>query len=86
MPDFFEAFPEAGIEGAWGEFKSVQLSPTTTLPVKMKELIGLAVASQIPCAYCVYFHTAAARANGATEGEVREAVAMAAVIGSGARC
>ena len=45
----------------------------------MKELIGLAVASQIPCAYCVYFHTAAARANGATEEEVREAVAMAAV-------
>jgi len=79
VPGFFKAFPEAGIASAWGEFKSVQLSPTTALPVKMKELIGLAVASQIPCAYCVYFHTAVARANGATDEEVREAVAMAAI-------
>ena len=45
----------------------------------MKELIGLAVASQIPCTYCIYFHTAMARANGATEEEVREAVAMASI-------
>ena len=79
VPSFFKAFPEAGIAGAWGEFKSIQLSPTTALPGKMKELIGLAVASQIPCAYCIYFHTAMARANGATEEEVREAVAMASI-------
>jgi AhpD family alkylhydroperoxidase len=79
VPGFFKAFPEAGIAGAWGEFKSVQLSPTTALPSKVKELIGLAVASQIPCSYCVYFHTAAARANGANDEELREAVAMAAI-------
>jgi AhpD family alkylhydroperoxidase len=79
VPGFFKAFPEAGIAGAWSEFKSVQLGPTTALPVKMKELIGLAVASQIPCSYCIYFHTAMARANGATDEEVREAVAMAAI-------
>jgi AhpD family alkylhydroperoxidase len=79
VPGFFKAFPESGIAGAWGEFKSVQLSPATALPVKVKELIGLAVASQIPCTYCIYFHTAVARANGATEEELREAVAMAAI-------
>jgi AhpD family alkylhydroperoxidase len=79
VPGFFKAFPEAGIAGAWSEFKSVQLNPATALPVKMKELIGLAVASQIPCAYCIYFHTRMARANGATDEEVREAVAMAAI-------
>jgi AhpD family alkylhydroperoxidase len=79
VPGFLKAFPEAGIAGAWGEFKSVQLSPTTALPVKVKELIGLAVASQIPCSYCIYFHTAMARANGATDEDVREAVAMASI-------
>jgi AhpD family alkylhydroperoxidase len=42
--------------------------------------MGLAVASQIPCHYCVYFHTAAARANGATDEELREAIAMAAIV------
>ena len=79
VPSFFRAFPEVGIAGAWDEFKSVQLSQTTALPAKIKELIGLAVASQIPCSYCVYFHTAAARANGATDEEVRETVAMASI-------
>ena len=45
---------------------------------KTRELIALAVAAQIPCAYCVYVHNKNARANGASESEVREAVATAA--------
>jgi AhpD family alkylhydroperoxidase len=80
MPSFFKAFPEAGIAGAWTEFKSIQLNPKTSLDGKTKELIGLAVSAQIPCQYCVYFHTAAAKANGASEEEIREAVAMAAIV------
>ena len=65
------------IAGAWAEFKSVQLNPNTKLDGKTKELIGLAVSAQVPCQYCIYFHTAAAKANGATDQEVGEAVAMA---------
>ena len=80
VPSFFKLFPEAGIAGAWAEFKSVQLSPKTKLDGKTKELMGLAVASQIPCQYCVYFHSAAAKANGATDEDIREAVAMAAIV------
>lgn len=79
VPTFFKLFPASGISGAWAEFKSVQLNPKTKLDGKTKELIGLAVAAQVPCHYCVYFHTAAAKANGATNEEVREAVAMAAI-------
>jgi AhpD family alkylhydroperoxidase len=79
VPGFFRAFPEVGVAGAWTEFKTVQLNPATALNGKTKELIGLAVASQIPCSYCIYFHTAAAKANGATDEEIREAVAMAAI-------
>jgi AhpD family alkylhydroperoxidase len=80
VPGFFKAFPESGIAGAWAEFKSVQLNPKTKLDGKTKELIGLAVAAQIPCQYCIYFHTAAAKANGATADEIRETVAMAAIV------
>ena len=80
VPSFFKAFPEVGIAGAWSEFKTVQLNPRTQLDGKTKELLGLAVASQIPCGYCIYFHTAAAKANGATEEEIRETVAMAAIV------
>ena len=80
VPAFFRMFPEAGIPGAWAEFKAIQLNPDTQLSGKQKELIGLAVAAQIPCAYCVYFHTKAAMLNGATEEEVKETVAMAAIV------
>src|SRR5690606_13132314 len=80
VPGFFRQFPQSGIAGAWDEFKSVQLNPDSKLNGKTKELIGLAVAAQIPCQYCIYFHTAAAKANGATEEEIREAVAMAAIV------
>jgi len=45
---------------------------------KTRELIALAVAAQIPCAYCVYFHDKSARAKGASDAEVREAVATSA--------
>lgn len=80
VPSFFKQFPAAGIAGAWAEFKAVQLNPKTKLDGKTKELIGLAVSAQIPCHYCIYFHTAAAKANGASDEEVREAVAMSAIV------
>ena len=80
VPGMFTVFPEVGIAGAWDEFKSVQLNPDTALDGKTKELMGLAVAAQIPCSYCIYFHTAAAKANGASDEETREAVAMAAIV------
>jgi AhpD family alkylhydroperoxidase len=80
VPTMFKVFPEIGIAGAWNEFKSIELNPKTALDAKTKELLGLAVASQIPCEYCIYFHTAAAKANGATDAQIREAVAMAAIV------
>jgi AhpD family alkylhydroperoxidase len=73
VPGMFKVFPEVGIAGAWSEFESVQLNSATALDGKTKELLGLAVAAQIPCQYCIYFHTAA------TDEEIREAVAMAAI-------
>jgi len=79
VPGFVEAFPDAGVAGAWDEFKAVQLSGDTALSPKVKELIGLAVAAQIPCQYCVYFHAKSAKADGASDEEIKEAVAMAAV-------
>jgi AhpD family alkylhydroperoxidase len=79
VPTFFRKFPEVGVAAAWREFKRVQLNAATKLDGKTKELIGLAVAAQVPCTYCIAFHTEAALLNGATEAEVREAVAMAAI-------
>ncbi|MDB4953236.1 MAG: hypothetical protein JWO36_805 [Myxococcales bacterium] len=79
VPAFFKAFPEQGIAGAWDEMKSFQMNPKTALPPKTKELIGLAVAAQIPCRYCDYFHTQFAKADGASDQELKEAIAVSAI-------
>lgn len=79
VPQFLRSFPDALLPGFWASMKGFQANPNTNLDAKTKELIGLAVASQIPCHYCAYFHTAAARANGATDQEIKEAVGMAAL-------
>ena len=63
----------AGLLNMYGSIKGEQSS----LDVKTLELIGLAVAAQIPCRYCIYAHTKQAKLAGATDEEIREAVAMA---------
>jgi len=76
-PDFLRTFPEVGRAGAWKQFRDVQLNPATAVSGKNKELIGLGVAAQIPCRFCVIAHTEFAKLNGATDAEINEAVAMA---------
>lgn len=79
VPEFMKAFPEEAIAGAWTEFKTIQGSTKTLVPAKYKELIGLALSAQIPCKYCTHYHTEAAKSLGATDREIREAVALSAV-------
>jgi AhpD family alkylhydroperoxidase len=78
FPSFFDAFPKYALHGAWQSFK--ELNSPGSIEQKNRELIGLAVASQIPCHYCVYFHTVSAKAMGATDEEIKEAVAQGAMV------
>jgi AhpD family alkylhydroperoxidase len=78
VPQFIKAMPDSLVGTFWSGIKSFQMNPNTALDSKTKELIGLGVASQIPCDFCVYFHTAAARRAGASETEIKEAVGEAA--------
>jgi AhpD family alkylhydroperoxidase len=75
VPDFYSVMPEHVIDHAWGIQRDLELSETV-LDNKTKELIGLALAGHIKCRYCVYFHASAARAFGATDEEMREAIAV----------
>jgi AhpD family alkylhydroperoxidase len=79
VPDFFKGVPQTLLPAFWSSLASLQMNPATKLDGKTKELIGLAVAAQIPCEYCIIFHTEVARLNGATDEEIREAVAMSGV-------
>jgi AhpD family alkylhydroperoxidase len=77
VPGFLDSFGDSALPGAWEEMKGLQLNPGTALPGASKELIGLGVASQIPCKYCIYAHTEFAELNGANAAQVAEAVAVA---------
>jgi AhpD family alkylhydroperoxidase len=77
-PEFLQRFPGVARAGAWRQMRDVQMNPATALSGKNKELIGLAVASQVPCRFCIVAHTEFAKLNGATEAEINEAIAMAA--------
>lgn len=77
VPSFALTMPPNETRMWWQTMRDFQLSDKTALDPKTKELIGLGVASTIPCHYCVLFHTEAARLNGATEQELQEAIFMA---------
>jgi AhpD family alkylhydroperoxidase len=69
--------PATEMAGAWSQYRAWFIDQKSTIPQKYRALIGLAVSSQIPCAYCIYADTAEARVFGATDEEIKEAVAMA---------
>jgi AhpD family alkylhydroperoxidase len=79
VPAFVRAVPAPLLPSWWQTAKDFEMNPTTALDGKTKELIGLAVAAQVPCEYCIIYHTEAARAAGATDAQIQEAVGMAAI-------
>jgi AhpD family alkylhydroperoxidase len=74
VPGFFKMLPSSHLQAEWKIFKDFELSDQTALSPKVKELIGLAVAAQMQCEYCTFFHTASAGMHGATAREIDEAL------------
>src|SRR5689334_7687820 len=56
VPQFFRQVADTQLESFWASMKPFEMTPNTALDAKTKELIGLAVAAQIPCEYCIQFH------------------------------
>jgi len=79
VPEFMEKMPPEAVAGAWRQLRDLEMNPQTALPGKMKSLISLAVAAQIPCKYCIIADTAFAKLEGASDREIREAVTMAGI-------
>lgn len=80
VPSIMQVYPKSAVPAGWAMIKETDLNQNTALPAKTRELIALGVAAQIPCPYCIYYHTAAAKAAGATEEEIREAVHMSSLV------
>ena len=79
-PKFFkDTYPEYALKSAL-DAQNILEGKDAQLDAKTRVLIALAVSAQIPCTYCVYAHLKDARAHGASESEIREAVATAATV------
>lgn len=81
VPSFFDGFPEETLDYEWTLFKRFELEeadPIRTqgvvIPVKYRQLMGVALHSETKCHYCTLFHTEVARLFGATDAEIQEAV------------
>ena len=74
-----QTLPDQALKPLQDEFLAV-MNPAGALDGKTKQLIGLGVAAQIPCAYCVYALTKGAKAAGATDAQIKEAIATAALV------
>jgi AhpD family alkylhydroperoxidase len=80
VPSHVKAYPKSAVAGAWAMTKGLVIDGDNALEPKVKSLINLAVAAQIPCHYCTWLETKMARSQGATDEEVAEAIAQAAYV------
>ena len=74
-----QTLPDQVVKPHWDEYLAV-MNPSGALDGRIKHLIALGVEAQIPCEYCVYAHTKAAKAAGATDAQIKEAIATAALV------
>jgi len=81
VPTHIKAYPKSAVAGVWAQFKGLELdTENNALEPKVKSLINLAVAAQIPCRYCIWLETKMDRDRGATDEEIAEAVAHAGYV------
>jgi AhpD family alkylhydroperoxidase len=72
-----ETYPGYAVGEALGLMGALE-GEKAAIDAKTMQLIQLGVAAQIPCVYCVYYHTKAAKAAGASQDEIKAAIAAAA--------
>lgn len=78
VPDYLkDTYPKHALKAAIDARKALA-GEDAQLDSKTRALISIAVAAQVPCDYCVYIYHKKARAAGASDQEIREAVAAAA--------
>ncbi|MGK7895951.1 MAG: carboxymuconolactone decarboxylase family protein [Xenococcus sp. (in: cyanobacteria)] len=84
VPSFFKTYPDDTLSFEWDLFRRFEFDPVIkpsykqssppVIPLKYRQLIGLAVHAETKCPYCIPFHTELAKLFGATDAEVQEAL------------
>jgi len=75
------AFNEDLLESTWRDVKAIMAKPSHLDPMT-KELIYTAVSIANSCEYCVYSHTAAARAKGMSNDQYAEFLSIVSLAGN----
>ena len=85
LSDFMEKFEKKcpDVATAFYDLHDTIVNQEGKLSIKEKEFIALGIAVTMRCEYCIYFHTASAMKNGATEEEILEAASVAVYMGGG---
>ncbi len=76
VPGFMKALPEDALIHEWPIWKHYTIE-RSEIPEKYRELMGLAIAANIKCPYCLFFHSAMARMAGANDEELAEVAVLA---------
>lgn len=71
---------------AWQGFQAFDKAAMAegAIPVKVKELIAIAVTMTTQCPYCIEIHVANAKKAGCTDQEIAESIMIAAALRAGA--
>jgi len=78
IPAPLGTMPEDDMEAEWPFFRKYTVGESE-IPPKYRELMGLAVAANIKCHYCVHYHRKAAQMHGATKAELEETYALSSL-------
>ncbi len=78
VPGFMKALPADVLVRDWPLMKKYVLGESK-IPGKYREMIALAVASNLKCPYCELFHTGAAKLHGASDDELSELYFLASL-------
>ena len=72
------AFSPALLESTWGDVKAL-MGHDSALDAKTKEMLYVAVSTANACGYCMHSHTKAAKAQGMSDEEHAELMAVIAL-------
>ncbi len=76
VPSMFRTIPDSSLDLEWELLKRVYLDEGP-IPNKYRELIGIAISGIMRCRYCAVHHTEFAKALGATDEEIEDALQVA---------
>jgi AhpD family alkylhydroperoxidase len=65
------------LASSWAQLRAAELDLDSALEAKTRALIGVALAAHIACGQCVNVHVSLAKAHGASDAELADALAAA---------